>query len=496
MSILGDKLKQYIDESGYTVYRLSKLSGVNRTSIVRMLNSNRVPERENIERLFPFLKLTPAEKDNVWKLYETSACGEDVFYRREYVLNMLLSLFNSKVIDSGHIPNKNDSLPDIDKKSILEGRYVTSAVETARLMSLLMQSERNINDICIFSPFTSEFTDNIIRLIFSMGIPDMKIRHLVHFVKNPDKAGDVTYNLKVLSKLLPYASMENARYESRYMYINTPVTPDSMVPFPFYMIFGSYLVLISADFETAFFTSAQNIVNYYRSLFEKTSTLSEPLVNSNSSLEAFIERYRNVSTPRVRRYSIELQPPLIDTADLKLLNKTALTDLMDFQEFLELYEKRTNLLHEDKKPVILFSLNGLTDFAGTGRISTLPEQYFGPFPITDRIFLLEKLKLACMHDDKKIRMLNPISFPITNNAIFSLEKDKRVIIGDRDIKEIKYRQIYLTEPTIVESITDFFDYVLEHPIVYSDLIYSREDTLSEIDACISKLCDIDEKNRP
>ena len=83
MSLLGDKLKYHIEESGLTVYMLSKLSGVNRTSIVRTLSSNRLPERENIEKLLPYLRLTPSEKEEIIQSYEIMSCGENVYYRRE-----------------------------------------------------------------------------------------------------------------------------------------------------------------------------------------------------------------------------------------------------------------------------------------------------------------------------------------------------------------------------------------------------------------------------
>ena len=100
MSLLGDKLKYHIEESGLTVYMLSKLSGVNRTSIVRTLSSNRLPERENIEKLLPYLRLTPSEKEEIIQSYEIMSCGENVYYRREYVLKIITTLFSTTVHDT------------------------------------------------------------------------------------------------------------------------------------------------------------------------------------------------------------------------------------------------------------------------------------------------------------------------------------------------------------------------------------------------------------
>lgn len=491
MSILGDRLKQYIDESGYTVYRLSKLSDVNRTSIVRMLNSNRIPERENMEKLLPYLKLTPAEKEEVWKLYETMACGEDIFYRREYVLNLMLSLFNqeSSPSDPDSLSSAIDySSGDVDPASMSSGYYCYSSSETMHLIYLLLHSDSDLQEIDIFAPFASDFTEDFLKTISAIMRSSISIRHLVHFVKNPEKSGDVNYNLNVLSKLLPYACDDRFDYAARYLYINTPSTSDSMVPFPFYLLLGNCLVLLSADFSVSYFTSAPNMISYYRELFTRTSAASEPLVNQDTSFEAFVARYRNLSTPRARRYSIELQPPFIETSDINLVEKYAATDSIEFQEFIDAFEKRIKISEEDKKPVMLFSRRGLDILTDEGFLTTIPKHFMKPIEITDRIFLLERIKLICLNDRKIVRMLNPMNFPITQNMIFSVEKDKRVIVGRRNFNSMRYRQIYLTEPTIVESITDFFDYVLEHPVVYSDLVYTKEQTISAIDSCISRLC--------
>ena len=138
MSLLGDKLKYHIEESGLTVYMLSKLSGVNRTSIVRTLSSNRLPERENIEKLLPYLRLTPSEKEEIIQSYEIMSCGENVYYRREYVLKIITTLFSTTVHDTNaRLEGILGSKSSVQINSLDAGCYCMNKNESLRLLSML-----------------------------------------------------------------------------------------------------------------------------------------------------------------------------------------------------------------------------------------------------------------------------------------------------------------------------------------------------------------------
>ena len=129
MSILGDKLNQYIEESGYSVNKLATLSGVNRTSIVRMINANRHPEQHNIEKLIPYLKLTNDQKEGLWKTYEIASSGESLYTRRQYMLKLMRQVYKpglfpltdtgNDVVEGAPLLNPADS----HENKIVHGRY-------------------------------------------------------------------------------------------------------------------------------------------------------------------------------------------------------------------------------------------------------------------------------------------------------------------------------------------------------------------------------------
>ena len=108
MSILGDKLNQYIEESGYSVNKLATLSGVNRTSIVRMINANRLPEQHNIEKLLPYLKLTNDQKESLWRTYEIMSSGEYLYGRRQFMLKMMRDIYDPNFISKAAAKNRLD----------------------------------------------------------------------------------------------------------------------------------------------------------------------------------------------------------------------------------------------------------------------------------------------------------------------------------------------------------------------------------------------------
>lgn len=46
MSIFSEQCKFYVEDSGLTLYEFSKKSGIERTTLYRMINGKRVPSKE------------------------------------------------------------------------------------------------------------------------------------------------------------------------------------------------------------------------------------------------------------------------------------------------------------------------------------------------------------------------------------------------------------------------------------------------------------------
>lgn len=55
MKQLNELLKEFVEKSNYTVYSLSFISKVNRTTLQRAINGERSISKENLDKIIPYL---------------------------------------------------------------------------------------------------------------------------------------------------------------------------------------------------------------------------------------------------------------------------------------------------------------------------------------------------------------------------------------------------------------------------------------------------------
>lgn len=60
-----------------TIYRLSKITGIERTKLQRIKSGQKLPTMEELELICASLCLSPEEKFNLTKEYEIAIIGED-----------------------------------------------------------------------------------------------------------------------------------------------------------------------------------------------------------------------------------------------------------------------------------------------------------------------------------------------------------------------------------------------------------------------------------
>lgn len=91
MTGLNELLKKYIEESNYTIYSLSAKSKVNRTTLQKALSGDRNISNQNLEKIIPFLNLTPMEKNELDTAFMISRFGETACAMIQYIKELLQS---------------------------------------------------------------------------------------------------------------------------------------------------------------------------------------------------------------------------------------------------------------------------------------------------------------------------------------------------------------------------------------------------------------------
>ena len=70
MSEFSEYCKHCMRACGTNIYQISKASGLDRTTLQRMVNGTRLPGEEFIEIFSRYLRLSPSEKKHLTTLYQ------------------------------------------------------------------------------------------------------------------------------------------------------------------------------------------------------------------------------------------------------------------------------------------------------------------------------------------------------------------------------------------------------------------------------------------
>ena len=82
-------LKQHIKDSGYTNYETARAAEINRVNLQRYISGERVPPLHAFEALLDVVPMSAEEQRELREAYELAADGEDAYYLRRCIREIL-----------------------------------------------------------------------------------------------------------------------------------------------------------------------------------------------------------------------------------------------------------------------------------------------------------------------------------------------------------------------------------------------------------------------
>lgn len=89
MSEFSDKCREYIEKSQTNVYQMSKKSGLDRTTLQKMVQGKRLPGKQFLETMCEYLILNQSEKEQLMRLYSIEKMGRNAYECRQEVRQLL-----------------------------------------------------------------------------------------------------------------------------------------------------------------------------------------------------------------------------------------------------------------------------------------------------------------------------------------------------------------------------------------------------------------------
>ena len=98
MSDFSTKCREYLKDTGENVYQLSASSGLDRTSLQRMITGKRLPGIDFVRQFCDSLRINPSQRRELMELYKIEKIGKEIYYNRKYIQELLGVISSQQVI--------------------------------------------------------------------------------------------------------------------------------------------------------------------------------------------------------------------------------------------------------------------------------------------------------------------------------------------------------------------------------------------------------------
>lgn len=147
----SSRITDYVESSGYTIYKLAQVTGLGRTAIHHVMSGRLVPAWDFFERLNSVFLITPQQRAELTELYFREKIGSKSYYEQKRLIEMI------EKIPQYYIENV-DSAVFGENKTIESGTTVSGLINVNRALTDIIGREMRLDEPKIFStiPFKNE----------------------------------------------------------------------------------------------------------------------------------------------------------------------------------------------------------------------------------------------------------------------------------------------------------------------------------------------------
>lgn len=389
MSVFSNHLQELFQQTGLSVYAMSKACGVERTFLHKILNGTRMPASEGVvERIANALRLDPAQAQVLYRQYQVCRDGEEAVERRGAVERLLTGL---------SLPNRESRFEvrrQVDVQALPP--TATDRGTVLRLLKLLLEVEaaRPEGRIHLFCASEDEFLWQLLGMYLD-NRPDLPVRQLV-CLRSGGTHQALLHNLELLRQTLPLA-LSGADYQAAVCYGERP--PALMLPN--LLLTSRYALQFSQDFSYGLLCDDPERVGLFHTLMERQLAGCHPLIRPMGHPLQLLEHYTRINEAfegsQLRLFALSPDPCLVPFLTPRLLDEHLSGELQDpaAKDLILAYIAQARRMLEHCQVTHYFTPRGLSRFVETGRLTELPQGFYTPLsPAACRGMLADQLELA------------------------------------------------------------------------------------------------------
>lgn len=414
-----------------------------KTNLSKKLADLRTFKGEELSEIIKIMRPAESELSKLNRLFKAYQFGEkefeDVKMIKEYIEN-----FKN---DDIYMSAKNEvNLNDVSEIRSGEqlGDVLFSIISDAwkkNKIRILCQSDyKKISDTIIYLSKSQHFN----------------VEQIVCFDNETEINGN-SYNIAILD-VMNKIIINNPLYSVKYYYDNIHTVSSGYVAFPYFVIAGDYLLLISHNYEYGYLTNDKSIIQVYNEEFKRLFNQSHNLFTVlHDDVEYAQKCFEMDIKTKKELYTLQFHPCVVFNYDRTITEEAIRDDFPNKSQFLELLTERWQKLR-DIKSYHLHSEDGVKDFMETGRVVDMSSDIFNPVPKNQRNFLLEKIKIQ----------KNIVSAKV-NSEFLKIPYAITIACYDHGLVMINYNRkngirLIVEERSLYNSMMSFFRYLVNFEI--------------------------------
>lgn len=440
MSDFSSKCREYLKNTGETVYQLSASSGLDRTSLQLMITGKRLPGMDFVRQFCDSIRINPSQRQELIELYKIEKIGKEIYYNRKYIQELLRVISTQQMLFSSGFHSLT-SLPfysgdfslDVEKK-------VLNLFEDI----LLSGSDEKI---CTNIPANC-------RLIVQVS---------AHLYPEYQKLPPVIQILPILCGFL--------NYQPYYYYTQAGRELSCYELFPFFFITEKKLLLISSDMSTFISTENPEVIHSYQQEFQKILENSSRFFQQSDSPSQILEIFGSIMNTNITtNFALESHPCLAlmsygpDFVQALFENRDIDHSNSVYTQLVSILKQPQFAFTENDTSCNYFTLNGIRKFAQTGLLDGPYSYHQTPLPKEERRKSIQHILDTDMGGEK-CKILKHSVLPETGIHLEVLS-DYSVFLCFLS-KEDTFMCVYLKETSIGQALDDYLSSLSEEEAVYT-----------------------------
>jgi transcriptional regulator with XRE-family HTH domain len=485
MSLLSQKIEEYIIESGETVQSLAEMGNINRTTLQRVKSGERLPTRAFFKKLTRVLRLSPAEEAELETLLAIAQVGDGTYANRQKIIELIETISE---LTEYQIPFskelRHQENPDNSAAATPTLQIVTGAKQVLNLI------ERNIDRelfeaaepaVKLAIPYGFQA---VYDYLFQQLMGNKKTLNLQDVLSLRREAGVATADpmLGALKHLIALTLLDNVNYQSHCWVSQTDKAipgPEISAMFPYFILTSSAVITISGDLTQAVVYQDPAFLHLYSDCFAEMLATTQPFILESNDLFKVFDLDRNFKVEVI----VEPLPCFAYYTDRAMLEAKLNKDFPYYELLLEAVDRYYNYFRQVSRGMLnVFSLKNLRQFMDDGSL-VYPEEIYHLLTPIERLTALKQIRDDLLYDRRVLFALDDDNLFLNQAVEFIYESTDclRLILHYRIAGRVVYKTIELREPGIIAAFKEFFT-----SLPNSDYVLPTETTLAIMDAMIAE----------